>query len=382
MIEQIIWETKNDDNLLTADAAIRFLNSEFQPECADKVWFDGYFDWKIGKLNPAGNGYLTSGIAEGQTIATVSLSRKRILFNGKEYIGAEFGDAYCSNRFFNNLSVYVPKELVEGYSSRNHYLNKSIFGRVAYETTQRALDNGVTILYGTPNQNAFPSWVKRLGHFHFQDHNIVSCSRPTFRYIIARFRILKPLRYFLKYLELFILATLQFFYKVRSGSNHVTKKEIPTEDEINQLWEITKPGSGFALVRDFLYWKHRYINHPLAKYIFFTVRSDNKVCGIIPVCIQKVAQDTYVCYLLEWMIAPGFYFDQILAEIIFQLKGEPISYFVTYCNPGAEDGLAFKRNFFKSGSKVNITFYNNSLINAESLHNIPFQFFMGSTDAV
>ena len=166
MSEKITWITRNDDDLLTADAAIGFLNNEFQPEDADKVWFNGYFDWKIGKHNPAGNGYLTSGIAEGQTIATISLSRKRILLNGKEYIGAEFGDAYCSNRFFNNLSSYVPEESTAGHNAANHYLNKSIFGRIAFETTQRALNDGVAILYGTPNQNAFPSWVKRLGHFH------------------------------------------------------------------------------------------------------------------------------------------------------------------------------------------------------------------------
>jgi hypothetical protein len=382
MNTKIVWETRPDNGLVFADRSVEFLRREFQPEGIEEVWFDGYFQWKLGAVNPAGKGYLSVGIADGEVIATISLTKKKILLNGKEYIAAEFGDAYCSERFFNDLSSYIPKEdRFQGLSS-SHYLNKSIFGRIAFETTRRALDDGIRILYGTPNQNAFPSWVKRLGHFKFQEHPIYSVSRPTYRFLIARYKQLQPFSKLLKLLDTSLSYLVKQYLQIRARKKITLEESVPSESEINNLWELTKPAFGFSFVRDFAYWEYRYFKHPLKKYRTVTLKSGNIVCGFVIICIQKVDTDSYCCNFVEWMVLPAYSLAAVLADIIVKLRYDSINQFVSYANFASGDGNDFKSNFFRKRFPVNITFYQTDLINPFFLKNMPFQFYMGSTDAL
>jgi hypothetical protein len=227
-----------------------------------------------------------------------------------------------------------------------------------------------------------PSWVKRLGHFNFEEHNIYTFSKYSFRSFISRYRIFKKLDFLHKQIDSLIAYAVRLKLRGRANKKIDIEKAVPTEQEVTELWNLIKPSTGLSLVRDYHYWEHRYFKHPLAKYTLFKVKSGNETCGVFAVCIQKVSLDTSVCYLVEWMVAPGYSLDHILSEILFQLKDKHVDHFVTYCNLNSEDSVAFRNNFFTVGSKVNITFYETPLINAEALHNIPFHFFMGSTDAI
>jgi hypothetical protein len=382
MRTKIAWETRRDDGLLFADNSVDFLRSEFQPEGIDEVWFDGYFQWKLGEVNPAGKGYFTVGIADDKIVATLSLTKKRILLNGKEYAAAEFGDAYCSDSFFNNLSAYVANDNSFQGLPPSHYLNKSIFGRIAYETTERALADNILILYGTPNQNALPSWIKRLGHFHFQDHNIHIFLKHTFRHLVNKYWYLKPFRFLRQFPDKALSFCLRLWLGIKAKKKIHILENTPSANEINALWERTKPAAGFSMVRDFAYWNYRYCLHPLSRYTLYTVKSGNETCGIVAGCKQKVAEGTYRFSFVEWMVAPGYSLSYILAEIIHSLRNEQIDHFVTYANLDSEDSGDFKQNIFVRSAKVTITFYKTDLINPESLKGQPFHFYMGSTDAL
>lgn len=380
MIAKIVWETKPDDDLLYANEAIRFLKDEFQSPGADDIWFDKYFEWKLGLQNPAGKGYLTIGVAKDKIIATVSLTKKRIFFNGKEYIGAEFGDAYCSNTFFSNLALYAPKEMDQYPAS--HYFNKSIFGRSAHETTIRALNNGVAILYGTPNQNAFPSWIKRLNHFNFEDHAIHAMIRPSSRFFISRYKHVRPWSFFVKYADTTLSYIVKQYSKIKAKEKIVMEKNIPADSELNELWQSTKPSAGFSLVRDAAYWNYRYFNHPESRYTTYTMRISGRLAGVITTCLQKVSHNKYRCCLVEWMIDGSCSLQQAIAEIIFRLRNEPIDHFVTYYNLANKNAKDLRANFFRQSSKISVTFYENELINPVSLNTGPFEFYMGNTDAI
>mgnify|MGYP000526633437 CR=1 FL=1 len=82
---------------------VNFLKREFEPKGLDPIWFEEYFSWKVGPLNPGGKGYLFVVYASGKVLACLSLTVKKALFNGQEIKTAEFGDAYCSNLFFENI---------------------------------------------------------------------------------------------------------------------------------------------------------------------------------------------------------------------------------------------------------------------------------------
>lgn len=382
MSTKLIWEAVPDDDLLYAQGVFEFLRSEFQPLDVDEIWFKEYFNWKLGHQNPAGRGYLTVGLVDGKIIAVTSLTRKRILLDGKEYIGAEFGDSYCSSKFFDNINSYIPKESDSRFPAPNHYLNKSIFGRIAYDTTLRALADGVQILYGTPNENAFPSWIKRLGHFSFEGHNIYNFSRSSFRDFASRYRYLKPFKFLLKKGDGVISYANKSYLKLKSGKIISIERAFPPAIELDDLWVRVRPSKGFSLVRDFLYWNYRYFTHPERKYTTYTIRSAGLICGIVSICIHKVAFNTYRCYFVEWMIAPGHSLAQIISEIIFHLRNEPIDYFATYCDLTMTEADDFRMNFFEKGSKVSITFFSTDLLQPHTLINKPFRFYLGSTDAL
>jgi hypothetical protein len=382
MNQKIVWEVIADDNLVFADQVIGFLKQEFQPVLADDIWFDGYFQWKLGNQNPAGKGYLSIGMAAGKVIAAVSLAKKRVLLNGNEYTAAEFGDAYCSNDFFANIEHYEPKELDQDHPSPSHYFNKSIFGKAASATTRRALQDGIGILYGVPNQNAYPGWVKRLNHFALQDHPIHALVRPSSRYLASRYKYIRPFSSLLHYIDVTASYLLRSFSRATASKKLTIKETIPDFSELDGLWNQVKPTNGFSLIRDSLYWNYRYFTYPADKYRTYTIQSSGKTCGIIITCIQKIAENTYRCCLVEWMLAPGISLQQILSEIIFCLRNEPIDHFVSYCNLESDDAKSFRKNLFKINAAIRITFCATGLVNAESFREKPFVFYMGNTDAI
>ena len=63
-----------------------------------------------------------------------------------------------------SIKYYKPAALHPDFSDNpNAYVNKSPFGRLAYEITKAAISDGINFLYGTPNTKAFPGWVNKLG---------------------------------------------------------------------------------------------------------------------------------------------------------------------------------------------------------------------------
>ena len=58
----------------------------------------------------------------------------------------------------------MPLSKSNEYSDENNYINKSIFGRLAFESQKRAENKGIELIFGTPNKNAYPGWIKRLNY--------------------------------------------------------------------------------------------------------------------------------------------------------------------------------------------------------------------------
>jgi hypothetical protein len=374
------WETINDDSLLRDENAINFLISEFQQKSLNIIWFKDYFNWKLSNSNPAGIGYLTLGVTGNQIISTISLTCKRFLFNGNTYNGGEFGDAFCNPFFFNNIKDYSPTTLLDNSIEHFNYFNKSIFGRAALETTNRAINDKLEILYGTPNNNALPSWTKYLGHFNFTNHQIYIYTKKNFHFYYKRFRL--PIE-FEKLSVYFDLALTNLFYIINKSFNKKLEllNIIPTKTELNILWNETKKLEGFQLIRDYDYWKHRYFNHPLNKYLIYKIQYDNKFIGIIVGCLQNNLLDCKDLYILEWMIDTKFPIKKILNTLIYNLRNQNIIKYETYINDFSKEIKCFKSNNFKKSNKIDITFYKNSLVNELTLDPKNFIFYLGNTDS-
>lgn len=261
-----IWDAINDDNLMLVDKTVSFLQSEFCPAGIDPMWSENYFKWKLTNINPAGSGHLSVALFNNQVIGTVSLTRKRILINGIEYIGGEVGDSYSSTSFRRRIQC---SSLSNFDSNPDSYINKSIFGRLASDVRARAEENGMKIIYGTANKNAYPGWTKRLGYFELTTYDNRSYARSTVNLLISKIPLLKLLSGVVYTTESLLLYLAKQMYLNKSAIRLSFEERTPSEDEIDSLWCELKPTIGFSLVRDASYWVHRYVKHPLAKYSFF-----------------------------------------------------------------------------------------------------------------
>lgn len=270
------WEVKVVDDLdpglvlLVCD----FFNSEFPdvyyPKCTPEI-----FEWKLSKCNPAGTGFLTVAISNGLVVGTASGTRKILSERGKSFEAVEIGDTFTHPKFRKNGNCITP---CSTNSNPDQYFSLSIFGRLVSETIGRAHLSGISFIYGTPNSNSLPPYLKRL---RFKEINIRQVSSnliltPNFyklrkfprtaRFLVSMIRVLN---YFLRYLLL--------------GRNSIF--EINREEFISNYSELNFPSSSkldkLSLVRTTEMLEHRYVTHPNHVYRFFRVKIKDQNQGVL-----------------------------------------------------------------------------------------------------
>lgn len=375
---EMIWTAIDDDSLSWVDKTVEFLQTEFCPADADPIWSSGYFEWKLGSAHPAGRGYMSIAVCDGRVVGTSSLTCKRLLIDGVEVIGGEVGDSYRSATM--NLRGR-PGQLSTLDRDPKSYINKSIFGRLASDVRRRAEADGLTIIYGTPNKNAYPSWIKRLGYFDAQCR-LRTYTRPTTRWLLGKKPSLIPVRGIIKGVEDFSILLQRSVCRQIAGRDLVISEVIPPSVDIDLLWNKVRPTSGFALVRDAVYWRHRYLQQPLAKYDFHCLHERDKLIGIMVTRRVSVGQGRSVLYVMEWMFdGKDTLLRRALAEIVAKYRHLDVDAFSLWARESGEDAREVKRSLFfsKAGSNSPIILADTTA--ARRLKN-NFQFYLGSSDAV
>ena len=166
---------------------IHFFNSQF-PGISSKLMGEDFFRSKINNVGSLKTGYLTVAMFGDEVVGTCSAIRKEIFFDGRIIQAVEIGDTYTSMNFRRDCHF---QKLYLGTGSVNDYLNKSIFGRLATETLDRAKSDGIEFVYGVPNHQAKLSWIGRL-NFELIDRNSTyrvsspSLTHPSIRRGIGR----------------------------------------------------------------------------------------------------------------------------------------------------------------------------------------------------
>jgi hypothetical protein len=374
------WEAIDDDKLTLADKTVDFLQSEFCPAGVDAIWSEDYLKWKLSNINPAGSGHLSVALSNNRVIGTVSLTRKRILINGTEYLGGEVGDSYSSSSFRRRTHCST---LSAHDSNPDSYLNKSIFGRLASDVRARAEENGVSIIYGTPNKNAYPSWTKRLGYFDLKSYDNRSYVRPTLRFVTGKLPLLKPLCGVMYATEALLLNVSKLVYLNKNIKNFSFEERTPSEEEINHLWDEVKPSIGFSLVRDAAYWVHRYLKHPLASYSVFSICENEKIAGLV--VTRKVTTGTgkVIVYVVEWMINDANVpLEYVLFHLIHRYRKGELDALTFYASGSLFEGKSSLKHGFVKRNRVPIIFANNEGAQVLKTLDNDFQFFVGSSDAV
>lgn len=137
---------------------VAFFNTNFPGNLA-KGMTTKFFTSKLGSSNPNGFGFLTVAMFDKEVVGSCSATRKRLVVDLEVVEAIEIGDTFTSQNFRKNCAFNKRYANTEG---SEEYLNKSIFGRLATETLDRATAHEISYVYGTPNLQAKLSWLKRM----------------------------------------------------------------------------------------------------------------------------------------------------------------------------------------------------------------------------
>lgn len=376
---EMVWSTVNDDELRLVDKTVNFLQSEFCPEGAEPMWTADYFRWKLGEANPAGNGYISLAMVGDNVVGVVSLTRKRMLIDGVEYPGGEVGDAYSSRGIMRNSKPATISPIDQNPDS---YINKSVFGRLASDVRSRAEADGVRFIYGAPNKNSYPGFVKRLNYFDLTGYSNSTFSRPTVMLLSSKYPALHSVAPVLNALDFSYQAVYSILFGNGAKRGHKINPSCPAIEEIEALWALVKPARGFSLVRDAAYWRHRYSEHPFAKYSFFSIRQNGKLVGIVVIRFAVTRNHRVVVYIVEWMLEKQVEFGYVLSFIMAHYRHTDVQTFCLWAQRGSCEAQAATRALFLFRGRAPIIFADHP--HARALQNTASEanFYLGSADAV
>lgn len=370
-----LWASVNDDNLALIEEVINFLRSEFPYDIGGELWTKEYFQWKLGPLNPAGKGFISIALVKGKVVGVVSLTRKRILLNGVMCDGGEVGDSYSTSRGRRNAS---PLKLSAHDPNPKSYLNKSIFGRLAFDVRTRAENCGVSLIYGVPNKNAYPSWVNRLDYFEAKKTNLFSFSRPGNYYLVNKNIKLKKISSLFNFIDNININICNLFYNFKYKNINLICNEFKI-NEVDKLWEKINLKNGFSLVRDGAYWKYRYLQRPAVEYKIFNYYLSDALVGMAAVRVIEDKELKSTICITEWMSTSDISEDYLIFKVVEYFKNEDINFYNLWAD--SNSGKKFTKLLFKKRKRLPIIFSNNKnndfLKNSEEI-----LFYMGNSDAI
>ena len=374
-----LWESFTDNSLHMAKEVADFLQDGFCPSGADIIWSSDYFNWKLGDTNPAGKGYLSYALYEDKVIGSATLTKKRVLLDGTEYIAGEVGDTYTSLNFRRKCKP-VSTSLVD--SNPNSYVNRSIFGRLIAELVNKSEECGLAIIYGTPNTNSYPGYTKRLGFIDYKQYGNTTYYRPTAQVLLSKYPTLAPFGFIFKKTELLSIAMQNLLYSRFLNREVVVSDGAPSSEELDELWLGIKPEFGFSLVRDAIYWKHRYTDHPHSKYHFINFHRNGKLVAVVVTRKFVSRLDNSTVAVVEWMNEDGFQFGHILASVMNFYKTSNVNYFYTWLQSSANNSRIAMRSLFMLKKQAPIIFADNSITRKIVAGEKEVNFFLGSSDAI
>jgi len=270
------WEVRSLDDLdsnglqLVADFFNEQFPGVFYPKCTPEI-----FKWKLGSSNPAGSGFLTVAMCNGLVVGTASGTRKILTENNKAFDAIEIGDTFTHPDFRKNGKCITPR--LAG-TATDKYFAVSVFGRLVSETILRAQMNGVGFVYGTPNENSKPPYIKRLNFTEIDHGNIYSNVIVT-----SKFAPLRKIRWALSFSNLLNQLFARALSCIVLGRNSV--HEISDTEFLanftQKYYSTAHVPDKIYLVRNSQILNHRYLMHPSHIYRFFQVNVKGLRKGVL-----------------------------------------------------------------------------------------------------
>lgn len=267
------WKHRVSDSDDT-DSILKLREEVFQDSSFDrKKWNWQYRD------NPMGSSYIdlaVDKIEEKKLAGHYAVISYQMLLQGKKTTTAQSLDTFTSG----------------------DYRRQGIFVDIAEKCYERAKVNGVTAIFGFPNANSYPGFVKKLSFI------------DPFGFGIYKLPI--KLGY---YTSRFPGGALFSNIKINKISTPKTSKleqiqAIPRE--YDQLWEAFKETHSFLICRDAEYLKWRYINCPDRKYELYALKRNDKLTALAVVGID---QENKFAHLVDFIYETEDDLEDVLKHV-------------------------------------------------------------------
>lgn len=258
---------------------VSFLN-DFLEGGLDPLWSVEHFLWKLCR-NPTGAGILSYAAVEGRVIACVTITARSLWWRGRTIFGGEFGDAYTDPEYrgirfdpagirFYQLSATGLRE----WPDDSRTAPESLFVRLAQMTAKSALDQGMELIYGVPNEQSYPRFVKHLGYFTL------------------------PIRV----ASLELPGTLKISDLDKAEEYGFTFTEIHSAiPELDAFWAKVRKQRDFCISRDRSYFQYRFFDNPLATYRLHGLHKSKQLIGLAVTRKHVVLRSRLDICLADWL---------------------------------------------------------------------------------
>lgn len=217
----------------------------------------GSFFWKIF-TNPFRKGFVNAIHHDGNIVATTSITPKSLFIRQVEYTAAEIGDTYTDRKF----------------------QGRGFFSLLVNESRKVANDAGIKFIYGTPNNQSLPGYIKNTG-FNIVDEFRINSYRFELRIDhILRSKIGGFLASVINLLFGILIRVFNFSIDLFYPSSGDYKIEII--DSLDDSWDVFwKEASGewdVIFSRDSKSLSWRFLLNPNI-YSFLVVKESERIVG-------------------------------------------------------------------------------------------------------
>jgi hypothetical protein len=217
----------------------------------------GSFYWKIFS-NPINQGFINVIDYNQQMVATTTITPKKLLINQTEIFAGEIGDTYTDKKF----------------------QGRGFFSLLVNESRQMAISSGIKLIYGTPNNQSLPGYVKNNG---FKVVNEIKLKSYRFELKVYNLLYKKIGKFFatsLNSIFYLCIVILNFILNILLPINKNYKLETINnlDENWNEFWYEVSKEWDLIFSRDYVDLNWRYFLNPEI-YSFIIVKEGQKIVG-------------------------------------------------------------------------------------------------------